>query len=69
MSKSKVRVISTESGKRRKDGMVSIMVTSKGRSELIEMEQILFESLFGVKSESQLIVWYKILRTEVVGNK
>lgn len=69
MNEDDVRVISTESGERRKDGKVSIIITSEGLAECVEMEQSLFESLFGMKPESQLLVWYKILRTEVVGRE
>jgi len=69
MSENGVRVISTESGKRWKDGKVSIIVDSEGLAEQVEIEQSLFESLFGMKPESQLIVWYKILRTEVIGKE
>lgn len=69
MNKHGVRVVSTEGRKRREDEKVPIIVTSEGLAEQVEIEQPLFESLFGMKPESQLIVWYKILRTEVIGKK
>lgn len=69
MNRDGVRVISTEGGKRRKDGKVTIIVDSGNLVEQIDIERLLFEVLFGMKPENQLVVWYKVLKTEVIGKK